>query len=98
MKSRRTFRAAWILLAPGLALLACAVNPATGRRQLMLVSEDQEIAMGQQADPQIVATYGVYDAAKLAPYVEAVAKKMPRLSARPNLKFTFRVLDSPVIN
>jgi predicted Zn-dependent protease len=98
MKSNRSRHAGWILLAPGLALLACAVNPATGRRQLMLVSEDQEIAMGQESDPQIVATYGVYDDAKLAAYVDAVGQKMARLSDRPNLKFTFRVLDSPVVN
>lgn len=39
---------------------ACATNPATGRRELMLVSEGQEIAMGRQADPEIVATFGVY--------------------------------------
>jgi predicted Zn-dependent protease len=79
-------------------LLACAVNPVTGKRQLVLVSEEQEIAMGREADPQIVAEYGLYDDAALAAYVDGVGQKMAKLSHRPQLPFTFRVLDSPVIN
>ena len=40
---------------------ACATNPATGERMLSLISEDQEIAMGQQYSEQIAATMSVYD-------------------------------------
>jgi predicted Zn-dependent protease len=39
---------------------ACALNPATGQRELMMISEAQEIAMGREYDPQIVATMGLY--------------------------------------
>jgi predicted Zn-dependent protease len=77
---------------------ACAVNPVTGHRQVSLMSESQEISMGKEADPQIVAEYGLYDDPALAAYVDAVGQKMAKLSHRPNLEFTFRVLDSPVIN
>ena len=35
---------------------ACATNPATGQRQLMLVSEGQEIEMGRQADEEVEAS------------------------------------------
>lgn len=96
MRWGRIARAA--LVAAALAGLACAVNPATGRRQLSLVSEADEIAMGKQADPQIVAEYGLYDDPELAAYVDAVGQKLAALSHRPDLQFTFRVLDSPVIN
>ena len=37
------------LLAAGAAVAGCARNPATGKNELMLVSESQEIQMGQQA-------------------------------------------------
>jgi predicted Zn-dependent protease len=77
---------------------ACAVNPVTGRRQIALVTESQEIAMGAEADPQITAEFGLYDDAKLAAYVDAVGQKLARVSHRPHLQFHFRVLDSPVIN
>ena len=43
--------AASLLLAANL-ISGCAVNPATGQRQLMLVSEGQEIAMGEEAAPE----------------------------------------------
>lgn len=78
--------------------LACAVNPVTGKRQFVLVTESQEIAMGRAADPQIVAQYGVYDDPDVAAYVDRIGQKMAKLSHRPDLEFHFRVLDSPVIN
>ncbi|MBA2328725.1 MAG: peptidase M48, partial [Flavisolibacter sp.] len=39
----------------------CATNPVTGKRQVVLMSEAQELAMGQEADPQIVAQFGLYE-------------------------------------
>ena len=32
--------------------IGCAVNPVTGKKEVMLVSEGQELAMGQQSDPR----------------------------------------------
>jgi hypothetical protein len=37
------------------AITSCAINPATGARQFTLFSEAQEIEMGREYDPQIVA-------------------------------------------
>ena len=86
---------AWVLCCwlPG-----CATNPVTGRRELNLMSESQEIALGRDADPQIVATYGLYDDPALAAYVDSIGQALAAVSHRPDLAFTFRVLDSPVIN
>ncbi len=81
----------------GLAL-ACATNPVTGKSEFSLMSESQEISIGRESDPQIVATYGLYDDARLAAYVDSVGQRLVAVSHRPNLRFTFRVLDSPVIN
>lgn len=41
-------------------LNSCARNPVTGKRQVVVMSEAQEIQMGQEADPQITASYGLY--------------------------------------
>ena len=32
---------------------ACATNPATGQREFSLMSEAQEIQLGQEMDPQV---------------------------------------------
>jgi predicted Zn-dependent protease len=39
----------------------CARNPVTGKKELSLMSESQEIAMGKSHDPAIIAEYGVYE-------------------------------------
>ncbi len=77
---------------------SCAVNPVTGKRELSLLSEGQEVALGAQSDPAIVAQYGLYDDKKLATFIDTMGQKMARESHRPHLQFYFRVLDSPVIN
>jgi predicted Zn-dependent protease len=87
------------LLLLGLLLgAACAVNPVTGKRQIVLMSESQEIAMGQQAAPQIAATMGIYDDADLQRYVERIGLGMARSSERPQLPWQFRVVDDSLVN
>jgi predicted Zn-dependent protease len=77
---------------------ACAVNPATGERELMLVSESQEIAMGREADPQITASIGVVDDADLQQYVSDLGQRLAAVSERPGLPWSFKVVDDPVVN
>lgn len=79
-------------------LISCAVNPVTGKRQFMLVSEKQEKAMGLAYDPQVVQEFGLYDNQKLQNFINEHGKKMGRLSHRPKIDYQFRILDSPVVN
>jgi predicted Zn-dependent protease len=79
-------------------IMSCAVNPVTGKSELMLLSEADEIKLGQQTDGQIVQIYGIYDSEKLHEYINDLGQKMVKISHRPHLKFEFRVMDSPVIN
>ncbi|MCG3117917.1 MAG: Beta-barrel assembly-enhancing protease [bacterium] len=94
----RWFNAGIIILSASALFWACAKDFVTGKRRLVLVSEAQELAMGQQSDPAVVAEYGVYDDAKLAAYVDGIGQSMVKVSHRPTLKFTFRLMDSPVVN
>ena len=86
-----------LLLAGGL-LAGCARNPATGKNELMLVSESQEIQMGQQADSQVIQSIGLYPDQALQSYVADLGKKLAATSERPNLPWTFRVVDDPSVN
>lgn len=78
-------------------LPSCATNPATGKRQLMLVSEGQEIAMGKEADQQFHGMYGDWDP-KVQAYLDRVAKPLAAISERPNLEWKFRAVDDPIVN
>lgn len=90
--------AAAALLAGAATATACAVNPATGSRELSLVSEGQEIQMGREADPQIVAQMGLYPDSAVQRYVRDIGLRMAARSERPDLPWTFRVLDDPTVN
>ncbi len=82
----------------GIAASGCAINPATGGNQLMLVSESQEIQMGQQYDSQVVATIGVYPDPVWQRYIQQFGARLAATSERPTLPWTFRVVDDPAVN
>lgn len=81
-----------------LGLAACATNPATGKRELMLISEAQEIQMGREADADVRKTMGVYEDAAWQAYVTNVGMKLAKASHRPNLPWKFTVVDEPAVN
>jgi len=90
----------WLmLLMLGLASLAgCAVNPVSGETEMAFISEEKEIELGKKNDAEIRKQYGVYADEKLQTYVNSIGQSLAKSSHRPNIKYTFTVLDSPEIN
>src|SRR4051812_39049259 len=80
------------------AAAACATNPATGERQLSFMSEEKEIALGQENDAQVRTEMGSYDDRALQEYVTTVGLKLAMASERPNLPWHFTVADVPAVN
>lgn len=74
---------------------SCATNPVTGKKDVILVSEGQELSMGQQADPEITAQFGLYPNETLQKFINEKGQQMVAVSHRSNIKYTFKVLDSP---
>ncbi|MCB9377606.1 MAG: M48 family metalloprotease [Holophagales bacterium] len=81
-----------------LAATGCATNPATGKSQLNFYSEAQEIAMGREADAEITASLGLVDDPELQAYVSDLGRRLAAKSERPNLPWSFKVVDDPVVN
>jgi predicted Zn-dependent protease len=77
---------------------SCAKNPVTGKRDLMLLSESQEVAMGKQSDPDIIKFFGLYDDKNLQKFIDEKGQQMAAISHRKNLKYEFKIVDSPVVN
>ncbi|MGB9006147.1 MAG: M48 family metalloprotease [Candidatus Aminicenantales bacterium] len=77
---------------------SCAINPVTGKRELSLISEEGEIALGKETDAEIQQQYGIYNDPALTAYVTAVGQRMVPITHRPNLSYSFKVLDTPVVN
>jgi len=87
-------------LVPALLLLAaCATNPVTGKREFNIVSENQEIQIGQQSHEQVIRQFGIYDEKpELNRLVDTIGKRIATTSDRPNLPWHFTVIDTPMVN
>lgn len=83
-----------------LLLSACAVNPVTGKRELSLVSQRQEIALGEENYGYLQqAQGGLYTAdPALQAYVESVGRKLAAVSDRPELPYEFVILNQSIPN
>ena len=88
---------------------ACVVqrSPVSGNKRAYGYSWEQELQIGKEADQQIQNQYGVYDNEELRQYVDNIGQEMLQVSHMrredtpqkyKDTEFTFRVLDSPVIN
>ena len=88
---------------------SCVVqeSPITGTKRAYAYSWDQEIQIGQQVDREIVAEFGIYEDEIIDEYIiemgEAILanshmRHEDQAQRFKETEFTFRVLDSPVIN
>lgn len=82
----------------GGALVACAVNPVTGERELALISEEQEIAMGRDGAEQVSSSLGLVEDESVQQYVERIGLELAETSDRPDLPWQFGVVDDAVPN
>lgn len=98
-----------VLLIAALFASGCTtgVNPVSGNRRAYGYSWEEELRLGRQADQQIVQQYGLYDNEEVQEYVDRLGRDILEEShmRRPdtpeqfrNAEFTFRVLDSPIVN
>jgi predicted Zn-dependent protease len=79
-------------------IISCAVNPVTGKQELMLLSESEEIDLGRQTDVEIVKEYGVLEDPKLTAYLNDFCQRLGKVSHRPQLSYHFKVVDASVVN
>ncbi|MBO6794296.1 MAG: M48 family metalloprotease [Balneolaceae bacterium] len=98
------------LTAAAVALSSCVTiqtSPVSGNKRVYGYTWQQELEIGQEADSEIIAQYGLYDDPELAEYVDRLGQELLEVShfnredtpaEYRNTPFTFRVLNSPVVN
>ncbi|WP_035244353.1 M48 family metalloprotease [Desulfonatronovibrio hydrogenovorans] len=96
--SRRDFL--YLAAAASIGLCAgCAVNPVTGRHEILLMSEAQEINVDRQNSPhQISADYGITRDKALNDYVSHVGQSIARNTHRAHMPYSFNTLNAPYVN
>ena len=79
-------------------IFSCSVNPVTGERDFVLMSEDAELEMGKKYYSQILQSQTLYQNPKIQSYVQSIGNSLAELSHRSDLIYRFTVLDSPDVN
>lgn len=82
-----------------LMLGGCAVDPVTGKQQLMMMSPQEEIALDKQQSPfQFSSDYGQVQDIWLNGYLDKVGREVAARSHRPEMPFSFRAVNAAYIN
>jgi predicted Zn-dependent protease len=96
--NRREFIRISALISAGF-LAGCAINPVTGKKQLMLVSEDWEIQVDRQNSPHQFSTdYGKLQDEALNRYIQQVGAAMIPHTHRPKMPYSFQGINATYIN
>lgn len=92
------YRLSWLIILSAF-LVGCAINPVTGKKQFIIMSEGQEIEIGKQYYPIYTqASNGLFQDDELQKYVNSIGKTLAQLSHRPNLDYEFNVVNSSTVN
>ncbi|HSW62749.1 MAG TPA: M48 family metalloprotease [Dissulfurispiraceae bacterium] len=85
-----------------ITVFGCATNPVTGKSQLMLVSESQEIQMGREMYPNALwgdlGGGGEYRDDQLKSYLRDIVLRIHSVSHRSNLPVEFAIQNSSMPN
>ncbi len=96
--TRRKFLWLTSMAAAGV-LTGCATNPVTGKSQLMLMSEEQEIDIDNNYAPvQFSSDYGKVQDPALGAYIQQTGKRITAHTHRPHMPYSFQVVNATYIN
>jgi len=97
--NRRNF--IWTLpgLGASLWLTGCATDPVTGKKSLVMMSKEQEIALDRKHVPhQLSEDYGISLDAGLNRYIAGVGKHLAGGSHRPYMPYSFNAVNANYVN
>lgn len=100
-KSRlyRRLLAAAAMVGLAAATAGCSTNPATGKQDVVFMSQSDEKRVGDENHPKVLKQFGgAYDDPELQSYVKSLGQVLAASSELPNIKWTFTLLDSDVTN
>ena len=79
-------------------ITGCATNPVTGSSDFVLMSEEQEISLGQKYSTEIQEEMPAYPDPVLDELLQRVGRKLASHSHRPELDYHFTIVDSSQVN
>ena len=78
--------------------IGCSTTPVTGRRQLLVMSEEKENAMGLTAYAEVLKEEPVTKNAAATEMVQRVGKRIAAVADRPDFQWDFNVIEATTQN
>jgi predicted Zn-dependent protease len=88
-------RASALALQLSCLLAACSTTPYTHRHRLMLVSEDQDVAMGKQAFAEVKAKEPISHDSTHVAAIDRVGQRLAQAADKPDYNWEFTLIDDP---
>ncbi|MFM8269957.1 MAG: M48 family metallopeptidase [Pseudomonadota bacterium] len=79
-------------------LNGCVTNPETGRKSFLLISEGEEMQLGEQAYQQVLSKSKLSNQKDWNEVLQRVGKRISEAANKPNFKWEFKLIDSPEKN
>ena len=82
-----------VAFALGLVVAGCSLNPVSRRPEVVFVSEEQEVEVGQEAAEMVASEMGLVQDAALTAYVTAIGERVAAYAPQRNLTYSFGIID-----
>lgn len=96
--SAARWRLVVVVLAVVATMSACATNPVTGKKELSLISEAQEIQLGREGARSVLKSVGEVIHPEAQTLVRTIGLRIAASSERPKLPWEFHLLDDAAVN
>jgi metalloendopeptidase OMA1, mitochondrial len=88
----------WLIALILLGAVACETVPITGRSQVIIVPEGDEVKMGLESYQQILAKSKLSTDARLTEQVTRVGRRIAEATERKDYQWEFKVIEDPQVN
>jgi predicted Zn-dependent protease len=79
-------------------LISCVTNPETGRKSFMLISEGEEVQLGEQAYQEVLSKNKLSKRRDWDEVLQRVGKRISQAANKPDFEWEFRLIESPEKN
>lgn len=98
MKAKDCRQITLLLVMAAISLAGCRTTPITGRRQLLVVPESQELSMGLSSYRETLSTEQVSSNEAWTSMVRRVGSRIADVAERPDYQWEFQLIRSPEMN
>ncbi len=95
---RRLFVSMAVVIALAVTMVPLVPPMPSAQAQLFGLSEQEEIRIGRQVEAEMAKTYGFVNDPERTRYVASIGSRLAHVSERPNLPWTYHIVDDKSVN